>query len=183
MTKLKTLYIATICILLFITSCGKDGSLNAPKVSDQETAELFAWAMKTSVKHVAPSSDSQTWSNARVSGSESGSAIVNGSFTHSYDAYSGRTDETYSNVVIEFDKFCNDSYYPRLTGTVTLNGTCSKQYGWSTTNWGQWKLVGENIKLSGELRGTASIAIEFRNTGLDWAAIIETDEGTWIKSN
>ena len=182
MIKLKIYFIATICGLLLTASCSKEDTPTVPKVTDQETAELFAWAVKTSVKRVAPSSDDQTWSNETVSGIESGSAIVNGSFIDDYNAYSGRSDETYNNVVIQFDNYCDDSYYPHLTGTVIIDGTCTTQYGWETSYWGQWELVGEDLQLSGKLGGTASIAMIFKKGGLDWAAIVETIDGTWSMS-
>jgi hypothetical protein len=181
MIKLKIYFIATICSLLLTASCSKEGTPTV-LVSDQETAELFAWAVKTSVKHVAPSSGNETWSNTTVSGAESGNAIVNGSFTDDYDAYSGRSDETYNYVVIQFDNYCDDSYYPHLTGTVIIDGTCTTQYGWDTSYWGQWELVGEDLQLSGKLGGTASIAIIFKRGGLDWAAIIEAANGSWSMS-
>ncbi|MBN1694428.1 hypothetical protein JW879_03395 [candidate division WOR-3 bacterium] len=182
MIKLKIYFIATICGLLLMASCSKENAPTVPTVSDQETAELFAWAVNSSVESVAPSSNTQTWSNATVSGDESGSAVVNGSFTYDYDAYSGRKDETYNYVVIEFDDYCDDSYYPHLTGTVIVDGTCTTQYGWETSYWGQWELVGEDLQLSGELSGTASIAMIFIRGGLDWAAVVETADGTWNMS-
>jgi hypothetical protein len=183
MIKLKIYFIATICGLLLAAICCKEDTPIVSKVSDQETAELFAWAVKSSVNRVAPSSDTQTWSNTTVSGYESGSAVVNGSFTYDYNAYTGRKDETYDYVVIKFDKYCDDSYYPHLTGTVIIDGTCTTQYGWETSYWGQWELVGEDLQLSGKLRGTASIAMIFQRGGLDWAAIVETLDGTWSMSN
>ena len=106
MIKLKIYFIATICCLVLTVSCSKEDTPTVPPVSDQETAELLAWAVKSSVKRVAPSSDNQTWSNATVSGTESGSAVVNGSYTDNYNAYSGRSAETYNYVVIQFDKYC-----------------------------------------------------------------------------
>ena len=181
MIKLKIYFIATICGLFLTASCSKEDT--APTVSDQETAEQFAWAVKTSVKSAAPSDDNKTWSNATVSGTESGSAVVNGSFTHDYDAYSGQSDDTYNYVVIQFDNYCDDSYYPHLTGTVIIDGTCTTQYGWNTEYWGQWELVGEDLKLSGKLSGTASIAMIFKEGGLYWAAMVKTADGTWSISN
>ena len=182
MNKLKIYFIVTICGLLFTTSCSKKDASKGPTVSDQETAELFAWAVKSSVMHVAPSSDTQTWSNATVSGIISGSAVVNGSFSYVYDSYSGRKDETYNYVVIQFNNYCDDSYYPHLTGTIIIDGTCTTQYGWETSYWGQWELVGEDLQLSEKLGGTASIAMIFKKGGLDWAAIVETADGTWSMS-
>jgi len=152
MIKLKIYFIATICGLFLTASCSKEDT--APTVSDQETAEQFAWAVKTSVKSAAPSDDNKTWSNATVSGTESGSAVVN-----------------------------DDSYYPHLTGTVIIDGTCTTQYGWNTEYWGQWELVGEDLKLSGKLSGTASIAMIFKEGGLYWAAMVKTADGTWSISN
>lgn len=183
MIKLKIYLIVSICGLLLTTGCSKEDKQAAPTVSDQETAELLAWAVKSSVQRVAPSSDTQTWSDANVSGYESGSAVVNGSFAYDYNAYSGRKDETYNYVVIQFNKYCDDSYYPQLTGTVIIDGTCTTQYGWDTSYWGQWELVGEDLQLSGALSGTASIAMIFKRGGLDWAAIVETADGTWNISN
>jgi len=182
MIKLRIYFFVTICGLLLMVSCSKEGTSKGPTVSDQQTAELFAWAVKSSVMHVAPSSDTQTWSNATVSGGISGSAVINGSFSYDYDAYSGRKDETYNYVVIQFDNYCDDSYYPHFTGTVIIDGTCTTQYGWDTSYWGQWELFGENLKLSGELSGTATIAMIFKRGGLDWAAIVESADGTWNMS-
>ncbi len=182
MIKLKIYFIATICGLLLMASCSKEDTPTAPTVSDQEMAELFAWAVKSSVNRVAPASDTQTWSNAAVSGYESGSAVVNGSFTYNYNVNSGRTDKTYNYVVIKFDKYCDDSDYPHLTGTVIIDGTCTTQYGWTTTYYGQWELVGADLQLSGKLGGTASIAMIFKRGGWDWAAIVETADGTWSMS-
>lgn len=178
MIKLKIYFIVTICGVLLTASCSKEDTPTAT-VSDQETAEQFAWAVKSSVRRVAPSSNNQTWSNATVSGAESGSAVVNGSFTDDYNAYSGRSDDTYHYVVIKFDNYCDDSYYPHLSGTVIIDGTCTTQYGWNTSYSGQWELVGENLQLSGELGGTASIAMIFKRGGLDWVAIVKTADGTW----
>lgn len=183
MIKLKIYLIAAICSLLLISSCTKDDASTAPKITDQEMADLFAWAVKISVKWVAPSSETQTWSNTSVSGYESGSAIVNGSFTYNYDVNSGQTDKTYNNVVIQFDNYCDDSYYPHLTGTVIINGTCTTRYGWSTTYSGSWELAGVDLRLSGKLSGKASIAMLFKNGGSDWAAIVETTAGTWSVTN
>ena len=122
--------------------------------------------MKSSVNFVAPSSETQTWSNATVSGLESGSALLNGSFTYNYNSFSGRKEETYNSLVIEFDKYCDDSYYPRLTGTINVDGTITTQYGWNTTYGGQWKLVGEDLQLSGSLSGMATITMMIN--GADW---------------
>jgi major membrane immunogen (membrane-anchored lipoprotein) len=182
MIKFKILLIATICGMLLMAGCSKEDT-PAAKVSDQETAEQFAWAVVSSVRLVAPSSDSRTWSDATLSGAESGSAVVNGSFTYNYNSYSGRKDETYNYVVIQFNKYCDSSYDPHLTGTVIIDGTCTTQYGWNTTYSGQWELVGMDLQLSGKLSGSASIAVVFRNGGLDWAAIVETSNGTWSVSN
>lgn len=183
MNKILIYSTVIICSLLLTESCSKEDTPNAPDVSDQETAELFAWAVKTSVRQVAPSSNDQTWSNTTVSGSENGSATVNGSYSDDYNAYSGRSEETYNNVVIQFDKYCNDDYYPQLTGTVSIDGTCTTQYGWNTSYSGRWELLGIDIELSGALSGTASIAIMFKRGGMDWAAIVETEDGSWNVSN
>ena len=183
MNKLKIYFFATICGLLLTTSCSKDDTSTAPAITDQEMAELFAWAVKISVKWVAPSNETQTWSNTSVSGGESGSAVVNGSFNYNYDVNAGRTDKTYNYVVIQFDNYCDDSYYPHLTGTVIIDGTCTTKYGWDTTYWGSWELVGADLKLSGKLSGKASIAMLFQKGGSDWAAIVETVHGTWNMSN
>ena len=182
MNKFVIYFIAAICGLLLLASCSVENTQTASTVSNQETAELFAWAVESSVQRVAPDDETQTWSNASVSGYESGSAVVNGSFTYDYDAFSGRKDETYNYVVIQFDKYCDDSYYPHLTGTVIIDGTCTTQYGSSTTYWGQWELLGEDLQLSGSLSGTASIAMIFIRSGLDWAAVVETADGTWNMS-
>ena len=182
MNKLIIYFIVAICGLLLLASCSVGGTPTSSTVSDQETAELFAWAVESSFQRVAPDSDTQTWSNTNVSGYESGSAVINGSFTYDYDAYSGRKDETYDNVVIQFDNYCDDSYYPLLTGTVIIDGTCTTQYGYNTTYWGQWELLGVDLQLSGKLSGTASIAMIFRRGGLDWAAVVETGGGTWSMS-
>ena len=180
--KLKIYFITTIFGLFLTASCSKDDSPTAPTVSDQEMAEQFAWAVKSSVTFIAPSSETQIWSNATVSGNESGIAVVNGSFTYDYHAYSGRKNQTYNNVIIEFDKYCDDSYYPHLTGTVIIDGTCTTQYGLSTKYWGHWQLLGENIKLSGSMSGTASIAVMIKRDeygGLHWLVIVETADGQW----
>ena len=75
------------------------------------------------------------------------------------------------------------------TGIRRRRGTASRaylgttQYGWNTSYWGQWELVGVDLQLSGKLSGTASIAIIFRRGGSDWAAVVETETGTWSMSN
>ena len=182
MNKLRNYFIVAICVLLLLASCSTENSSSGSKISDQQTAGMFAWAVESSVQRVAPDDETRTWSNATVSGYESGSAVVNGSFIYDYDAYSGRKDETYNYVVIQFNKYCDDSYYPQLTGTVIIDGTCTTQYGYSTTYWGQWELLGEDLQLSGSLSGTASIAMIFLRGGLDWAAVVETADGTWNMS-
>ena len=183
MGHLRIHAIQIICCVLLTTGCSKDDDSKGPNVSDQETAELLAWAVKSSVSYLTPSSETTTWSGTSVSGFETGSAVITGSFTYDYDSYSGRKDETYTSVVIEFKNYSDDSYYPRLTGTVTINGTCTTQYGWDTSYWGQWQVEGVNLKLSGELSGTASINMIMKRGGLDWAAIVSSEEGTWNMSN
>ena len=44
-------------------------------------------------------------------------------------------------------------------------------------------LFGEDLKLSGKLGGKASIAMIFKRGGMDWAAIVESAEGSWSMSN
>jgi len=153
--------IAAACTLVLPTGCSKDAA-TAPTVSDQEKADLFAWAVESAFQRVAPDSETQTWSNTTVSGYESGTAVVNGTFTYDYDAMSGRKDETYDMVSIQFDDFCDDTYYPRLSGTLLVDGTCTTQYGFETTYYGQWELLGVDLQLSGKLKGTASIAMILR---------------------
>jgi hypothetical protein len=171
----------SLVLWLALVSCSGPGGGNdeVATVSDQASAERFAWSVESSVRRAAPDSDTVVWNGTVVNGLVSGTATVTGSYTHTYDAMSGMATDCYSNVTIVFSNYADSGYYPHLSGTLTLGGTCTTYYGWSTTYSGSWDAVGDPLILGGSYTSQASIVLQWLRAGLDWTATVEANGQRW----
>jgi hypothetical protein len=178
MRAIGTGRLAGLLVLAILSSCGGGGGGGGGKqVSDQQTAQTFAWAVESALMRVAPYSSDATWSGTVKPGLVSGTATLNGSFTGTYNGTDTATDAY--DVEVVFSDFADEDTYPHLTGTVVLVGTCTTHYGWSTTYSGSWEALGDPLTLGGPFSGQASIYIEWLRAGLDWGAVILANNGQW----
>ncbi len=174
-----------LVLLLALLSCSGlgGGSEQSATVGDQASAERFAWAVVSSIGRAAPDASTVVWNGAVVSGFVSGTATVSGSYTHTYDAMSGIATDCYNNVTIVFSNYADSSYYPHLSGTVFLGGTCTTYYGSNTTYGGSWDATGDLLTLGGAYSGQASISLQWTRGGLDWTAIVSANSQAWFVAN
>jgi hypothetical protein len=151
---------------------------------DGTTAQMWAWDLESAVGLTGPSmfsSASQTWSNQVVSGS-SGTAVVNGSVSYSYDGVDPASISANS-VTIQFNKYCTGDG-TCVTGTVTVNGTCTTTYGWHTSYSGYWQVTGQDIDLSSpQVAARASITMRmYADPGHIFDAFVVAGDSTWAVS-
>jgi hypothetical protein len=179
MRAIGTKRLAGLLVLAILSSCGVGGGGGGGKqVNDQQTAQTFAWAVESALMRLAPYSSDATWSGTVKPGLVSGTATLTGSFTGTYDAYSGVSTDSYD-VEVVFSDFADEDTYPHLTGTVVLVGTCTTYRDWSTTYSGSWEALGDPLTLGGPFSGQASIYLEWLRAGLDWGAVVAANGQQW----
>lgn len=175
--------LAALALSLAFIGCKESTGPKNPQLQDATTAKWFAWHVVDVIGIAAPNgSSSATWNNTVVSGLVSGTATVNGSFTYSYNG-TGPSVRTYNNVTIQFNKFCYDSYSGAcVTGTISVNGSCSTTYGFSSATYtGYWAVSGTAISVSSSyVEGQASIAMQMYNDpSRIFAAYVMAGSDTW----
>ncbi len=169
---------AVICLSLLV-SCGLVSPGESKKIETQEDANAVERALWWQLTAAAPNYASRTWDNERVSGSASGYAIVNGTFTKTIYSWD-KSSYTYDNVTIQCDDFCTDEeYYPHLTGNARIDGTIT----WDNPDYsGSWSLTG-SMTLSGSYGCSVTFDITIEETGSVRWGTITSDGKTWNVSN
>lgn len=179
MTRKLQSWCVSVAAVATLAACGGGGGGGGGQlVNDQASAERLGWAVESALMRVAPYQSDATWSGSVVSGLRSGTATLNGSFHGTYNAMSGVASDTYD-VTVAFSDFADMDIYPRLTGTVTLTGTCTTYYGTSTSYTGSWEAIGDPLTLGGPYSGQASLLVVWERAGLDWGAVVQANGRQW----
>jgi hypothetical protein len=174
----NALWISFLSITLLACGGGGDGggSGSGSGSMDEASARKFAWAVQIAVQDAAPYTQTVTYNNTVKTGFAGGTATLTGSTFHSYDSYTGRSVSTYNNVQIIFSNYSGDSNFPSFSGTVVVTGTCTKQYGTSTTYSGYWNAEGYSLTVGSN---QADILIQWQREGMYWVAGVDANGRSW----
>jgi len=149
------------------------------RITTQEQANSAAFFIRFTVLDAAPYYSTNTWNNTVKKGFIGGEAVINGSFSHTYDPYNQyKSTSTYNNVTVKLTNYQIEDDYPALTGTATINGTetCISSYNVNIGNTytGSWRLQG-TVTLSGRFMGTVSFSLELTRSGAKWTGTFTAD--------
>lgn len=133
----KFLMLITLPLLFLACPSGENGNGGSgfDQVETQDDADSVAMIIEHQADEPIAAYSDTTWNSDRIDGSFSGYAIVSGTY------YESRS--TYENVSIEFYNYQDQSDYPSLTGSATIDGTLtySGSYPYGSYD-GEWTYSG-----------------------------------------
>ncbi|MFH0977459.1 MAG: hypothetical protein V1874_16895 [Spirochaetota bacterium] len=161
----------------------ESGSKN---VTTQNDADIVALGIRTQLLNAAPhyATGTTTWNDTVEHGSVSGTATISGSFTKTSSGYPDYvTTYKYNNVSIILNNFCDDDFYPALTGSALIYGTAMVDSSYSGNVYsGYWYITG-SAEMSGAYTGTMSFNLYIYKTGSDHSGTIVVEGKSWSVSD
>ena len=184
---MKRLFIKLLIIgvvLVSSSSCDKDNediSINSVDKAKEVVGEINYLVRN----HFPSRSKSWQLSNVSFSGGVSGTALVDGSFSHYFNegwsTYS--SSDTYNDVYVELDNYqARSSYNLKVTGSFSMSGSISQRgtIGGSSSTSGKHILYGV-FSITGKYEGSdLEVYAEFYNDyGVDYSAVLVVGDTEW----
>ncbi len=150
--------------------------INGPPVEYQVDADRIAESLVSQIFYAAPKANN-TWNNTSKNGMVTGTAVVNGSYSHT-DVVYGTTEYDYYEykpTTIDCVEFQNYDYEPATTGRVSIVGkiTETHQYmAYTSTYSGSWT-VSATLQLSGLFNDDVVLSLSFyQDSSYEWSGTL-----------